>query len=90
MKTCRLENWSVGSSATEYSAPETIYEFLCGEVYSHPKFTDGDKIRTSQLIELSVQEKRGVTQNTIYELGEPDPDYVQWCKERGKELKDYK
>ncbi|MHC4297965.1 MAG: hypothetical protein ACYS7Y_11730 [Planctomycetota bacterium] len=79
----RIENWSVfGANADPYQAPETQRVYLQGEVYGHPRFTDGEFVYTSHVVSVDgpvVTTKSG----SVYTLGEPKPDYVEWCRETG-------
>lgn len=52
----RLENWS------------RFGEQLVGEVYGHPRFEDGEVVRTSRV--LKMDDKVAETMNTDYTLGE--------------------
>jgi len=56
--------------------------FLYGKVYGHPKYKDGKRITTSRVMEC----KNGVVttrSGSEYKLLEPDPQYVEWCREEG-------
>ena len=77
-----LKNWSVrGRTLNPYAAPETLRYVLCGEVYGHPDFKDGEFVTTSSIRENIMNYVS--TQNTVYELGEPDVSYILWCEENG-------
>jgi hypothetical protein len=78
-KTIRLENWHCFVPVNPYLPPETLALCLRGEVYDHPHYPDGDRIRTSRV--LSVEGKNITTQNTVYVLGEIDPEYKKWIDE---------
>ena len=77
----KLEQWSV-SISNPYLPPEAQSSHLSGKVYGHPRFDDGYEITTSAIVKT---EKRVVTTKTgsMYELGEPDPQYVEWCRKQG-------
>lgn len=51
----RLENW--------------VYtgQFLIGDVYDHPVFKDGSRVRTSVVVDIN--DETAITKNTIYTLG---------------------
>jgi hypothetical protein len=85
----RLENWSVITNATPYTAPEAIKAQLHGNVYGHERFDDGDEVTTSSLTSLSYAKRTALTQNTHYTLGEPDAKFVAWLAENGKRIEDY-
>ncbi len=54
--------------------PEHRGQAFDGKVYGHPRFNDGDRITTSNIIE--VKNGRFITQSgSEYELGEVDPAY---------------
>ncbi len=81
-KIVRIENWSVVSSV--------IYDGFCemepgrrltGDVLGHTHLRNG-LIYTSAI--LSVDRRGGLveTRNTIYELGEVNPEYQRWLQAR--------
>lgn len=77
-----LENWSISYSNTEvnlYTAPETLQRCLSGEVYDHTTIPNGSHIKTSTI--KGIESNKIITSTgSIYELGTPNPDYVEWCK----------
>ncbi len=75
----RLECWCV--RADPYRAPELGGAWLRGRVYGHPKFTDGDRIDTGSLVSAEGRTVR--TAKTVYQLGEPDPEWLTWMAEKG-------
>lgn len=79
----RLENWAVALNyLNPYMPPESSWTFLTGLVSGHPKHTDGKRIATSRIIKVSgkfVYTNSG----TLYELGKPSLDYIEWCKSEG-------
>lgn len=80
----KLENWSVASDPDPYMPPEHQIQFLCGEVYNHPKFSDGEKIKTSRIVD--VMGDLVWTNNSLYRLGVAAENYVQWCKDNHKHV----
>jgi hypothetical protein len=78
-----LENWSVSSAPVgPYDAPEMAYHQLSGNVFGHPRFDEGKRIRTSDI--KSVNGREVVTRSgSVYTLGEPHVEYVHWCREQG-------
>lgn len=78
----RIEQWSV-CFTDPYAAPEVSRPSVQGNVYGRePRFPDGHPIQTSTIVKVEgkyVTTKSG----TVYELGEPDPDYVTWCLANG-------
>ena len=74
----RIENWSVVSSVVFDGYRNLVPgERLTGNVLGHANLRNG-LIYTSEI--LSVDRRNGFveTRNTIYELGEVDPEYEQW------------
>ena len=73
----KLENWSIIRSYDSYKPPEAQPAVLIGMCYGHPRLPDGEKIKTSAIQEfISKNEVR--TQNTVYILGEIDPQYKEY------------
>jgi hypothetical protein len=80
-----LQNWSMTMGKVDpYTAPELIPSYLCGEVYGHSNFEDGERITTSRVIDSSGSMVE--TRNTFYDLKEPDVSYGLWCEEHGYSL----
>jgi hypothetical protein len=80
----RLERWAVVVPAPEspFRAPEMGGQCLSGRVHGHPTEADGKAVRTSPLASVNG---RVVTtaSGTVYELGEPHPDYLAWLDTAG-------
>lgn len=74
-----LEHWSV-VTATPYTPPEAGM-FLRGLPYGHPRCRDGEPVVTSRVI--GCVGRKAETHNTIYALGTPSPEYVEFCKKAG-------
>lgn len=69
----RIEKWSVGVDGDGYRAPELCGQVLHGEA-NHPRLGPGP-VRTSRIKKV---DGRTVTTSSgsVYELGEPHPDYL--------------
>jgi hypothetical protein len=81
----KIENWSTGNcDSNPFLAPEITGIHLRGQVYGHPGKTDGAWVKTSRI--QSINGKMIETLNTIYELGEPNPDFLKWMKMEGIEF----
>jgi hypothetical protein len=53
---------------------------LRGRVYNHSHIPDGIYVRTTPI--KNIEGNKITTQNgSIYELGEPDEKYIQWCRD---------
>jgi len=79
----RIENWSLGSRDHPCTAPEIRSHYLKGSVYGHPNFPEGYEVDTSAIEEIhdgGIVETRS---GSMYELGTPNPEYIEWCKEQG-------
>lgn len=74
-----IENWSLESESDFYKAPELKRMQICGKVYNHPDANDGKTIKTSFV--KSVKGKIVHTRNSVYQLGEVDPNYKKWVEE---------
>ncbi len=70
-----IENWMVMKSW--WGGPNTI---ICGEVHGHPYFENGKFVYTSAVTELDTGDKKALTLNTDYVLGEPDQKWVEAMK----------
>ena len=79
MENVRIENWElVYTQNNPYQAPECRQSVLCGQVYGHPDFDDGESIMTS-----TIMDTNGVyvkTHSHIYILGKVSDKYAEWCK----------
>jgi len=69
-----LEDWSIHTNATPYTAPEAILQWFTGMVYGHSRHDDGTFVTTtaitSQLPREGAQQYLHVsTRNTNYTLG---------------------
>lgn len=81
----KLEDWAVGVEPKDYN-PYTPIEHqhtrLSGLVYEHALHKDGKRVKTSRILKVDgnvVETESG----TLYELGECNKDYVEWCKQYG-------
>jgi hypothetical protein len=52
---------------------------LCGKVYGHADFEDGDEITSSRIVSMDLSRRIVETNNTIYELTKPSLAYVLFC-----------
>jgi len=86
-----IEDWAVITRGDPYSAPELRYAAVVGKVYGHPdfKFEDGDPIKTSRIKEFNGKELWVKTENTRYDLGNPNKMFVEYLKDKGKKVSDY-
>lgn len=78
----KLENWYVRYLGDAYTPPEAMQLAIVGQVYGHPTRTDGKWTCTSPVRKI---EGRLVTtaSGSVYELGKPEDEYVEWCKAKG-------
>lgn len=74
-----LDNWSCGHCTHNlFSPPEMNPLLLFGAVKGHPEKSDGKRVQTS-----AVRDSCGCfvrTNNTIYHLKTPDPEYLKWLE----------
>ena len=85
----KLKNWGVVYADEKtydgYKAPEQRPKAVKGAVYGHPTRPDGEVIRTSRVV--GITGKSILTQSgSIYDLEDPDPEYIALLKEHGKEF----
>lgn len=81
----RLENWSVVVHPEDtYLPPEVAGKYVSGAIYGDVtgRWEDGHRVTTSR---LAKAEGKFITTNSgsVYELGEPDPEYIAWCQDVG-------
>lgn len=77
MKIVKIENWKI-INGNDFLPPEQAIMSLCGNVYGHHSFIDGKFVVTSPI--YSSCGRYVCTTNTMYYLGEVDPDYFKWIK----------
>lgn len=87
MPTVRLENWSVihKYELNSYYPPEANPCCLRGTVYGHHRLEDGKSIVTSRIVGGKGRTIRTAS-GTEYELGEVDPDYLEFVRSIGLSL----
>jgi hypothetical protein len=87
----RLDHWAVLLAEAESYEPGDFKFRLRGEIHGHPnpRFTEGEVILSSPLISLDVTQRIAKTKNTVYDLGEPDPTFVEYVLGINKKLEDY-
>ena len=74
----RMENWSVVSCDSPYTAPELLVARLHGKVFGHPRFPNGAEVTTSRVAGCSeVEDHLEIVtgSGSHYVLGEVDPNY---------------
>jgi hypothetical protein len=79
----KLEKWSVVVGDPDpYMPPEMQEKRICGLVFGHPQYQDGHEIVLGSVdtVEGSIVK---TLSGSVYELGEPDPEYVAYCKTAG-------
>ena len=82
----RIEDWCLRGGAGSYISPEKIAFRLEGIVYGHPFKENGKRITTSNIITAEWKNRIVFTRSGhIYELGTPNPEWIEWLKEKGYE-----
>ncbi len=76
----KIENWSVNTEDDGYTPPEQSVPRLHGKIQDHPRFDADQNVVTSAIVNVNG---RIVTTSSgsMYELGSPNPEYVEWCRE---------
>lgn len=78
----RLENFGLTTNSDPSLAPEYHAQRLQGNVYGHPDFADGERITTSAILSIDYVNRTAECRSRIYDLGKPDPKYVQLIREQ--------
>ena len=82
----RIEQWGLGSDEDDvYRAPETRRHCLRGVIYGHHRKPDGSSVQTSPVVSVNGREVT-TKSGTIYLLGEPHPDYVEYLRGIGRSI----
>ncbi len=77
-----IDNWAcVYNDEQAFLPPELRVLLIKGTVTGHPKYPDGKRIQTSRV--RRVENKIVYTQNSVYRLGEPKKDWLDWMEENG-------
>jgi hypothetical protein len=77
-----IDNWAcIYNNGDVFTPPELRGLMVDGRVKGHPKYPDDEIILTS--IIRKVEKDIIFTQNSIYRLGEPRKDWLDWLKENG-------
>ena len=80
-----LENWRTASSSDDpYRPPELNSVCLKGIVKGHRRKEDGTEVFTSSI--RDSQGKYVLTSNTLYKLGSPKEEFLEYLKSIGKEF----
>ena len=73
-----LRNWACERlPGNGFDAPESRPLVLHGEVYGHPKRTDGMRVTTSPAVGVEGRVVRTAS-GSEYRLEEPSPEYMAW------------
>lgn len=80
----RIEEWELYTLRPHDGSRHGLH----GRISGRAGFSDGTRAYTSELVALQPREKIAVTRNSVYELGEVSPDFVESLKTLGKSLDD--
>jgi hypothetical protein len=79
----RLENWAVVDSVASQSYQELQPgKHLTGYVSGHANLPNAKFIYTSPITSVDYSKGLVETNNTMYQLAEPNADYSRWYRER--------
>lgn len=80
-----LRDWAfgVGEGGSPYQPPEMKAFVATGRVWGHHRYTDGDKIRTSDIIDEQGATIRTISGSVYTLVGPPRQEYVDWCRANG-------
>lgn len=79
----KLEDWSIVLTPFDgYTAPELIGQKVTGKIYNDQRFTDGEVITTSRIVEGKVDKGGYIKTQTgsYYFLGNMSEDYKKWLE----------
>lgn len=76
MQKARLENWILCGRVVDYA----LHPVVQGKVYGHPRFEDGTEVTTSYVVDHDIKAGWVQSANTLYTLGEPNPEYVEFLQ----------
>jgi hypothetical protein len=80
--TIKLEQWAIVPYNDGYTPPEIMRMHIAGKVFGHPTREDGEEVITSYIVETSGVFVKTIS-GTLYELGEPRKEYLEYLKEIG-------
>ena len=72
--------WPSYYAAPFFSRSDKVDIRLAGRVINHPKHDDGKFIKLSPVI--STNGRKVMTKNTLYIVGRPDQDYIEWAESK--------
>lgn len=76
--TVNIEDWIlVEDNSDPYKAPELRARQLIGRVFGHPRFEDGEVVRSGSLETFDITARSASTRSTSYYLGAPKSDYAE-------------
>ncbi len=78
--TVRIRNWAVVTKGGPYQAPECCRSGILGDVYNHPEFPDGSKVRTSHIVSAKGRLIQCHSRQYLLD-GPPCEGYVKYCYE---------
>jgi hypothetical protein len=78
----RIENWSLITDDNPYLAPEQRKVRLRGDVIEHPRLGYANDVQTSSIKDVEGHIVK-TSSGSVYQLGEPSPEYVKWCQDNG-------
>lgn len=80
-----IDNWACVCRNDNASIPPEFRKLIIkGRVKGHPKYPDNKSIITSDV--CKVQKDIIFTRNSVYRLGKPKQDWLDWMKENGIEF----
>lgn len=86
----RLEDWSISNRWNEFQSPLLDEKQLSvsGVIYDDEfgRFEDGERIITSSLRKLDINNNYAQTLNTKYTLGIPSDEYLKWLEKHNMSL----
>lgn len=79
----KLENWGIVSNPLNvFLPPELQSSHLVGTVDNHPVLGENKEMTSSKIVDVNGN-KVTTHSGSVYELGTPHPDYIEYCKKSG-------
>lgn len=75
---CTIQQWGIMKDPRHndpYTAPELIPSVMFGKCYGHTKIAEGNRVITSRIVNIDLDNETIETVNTVYHLGTKSQDY---------------
>ena len=81
----KLENWELKIANFPFIPQKFQPGLLFGTVYDHERLENGEKIMTSMVVKINLENGTAETiSGSKYILGKPDPEWIAWMEQQEK------